>query len=114
MIGRARRLRRNTTEAERLLWDALRKDQLGWRFRRQNPIPPYVVDFACVEARLVIEADGGQHDHPGDDNIRDNALRRGGWRVLRFWNNDILENRAGIFELIVATLGPYIATEPPP
>jgi hypothetical protein len=50
MIGRARRLRRNTTEAERLLWDALRKDQLGWRFRRQHPIPPYVVDFAFVEA----------------------------------------------------------------
>jgi primosomal protein N' (replication factor Y) len=114
MIGRARRLRRNTTEAERLLWDALRKDQLGWRFRRQHPIRPYVVDFACVEARLVIEADGGQHGRPGDHNIRDNALRRGGWRVLRFWNNDILENRAGILELIVATLGPYIATESPP
>jgi very-short-patch-repair endonuclease len=114
MIGRARRLRRNTTHAERLLWDALRKDQLGWRFRRQHPIPPYVVDFACVEARLVIEADGGQHGRPGDHNIRDNALRRDGWRVLRFWNNDILENRSGVLELIAATLGPYSATEPPP
>ncbi len=114
MIGRARRLRRNTTEAERLLWDALRKEQLGWRFRRQHPIPPYVVDFACVEARLVIEADGGQHGCPGDHIIRDNALRRGGWRVLRFWNNDILENRAGVLQSIVATLGPYVATEPPP
>jgi primosomal protein N' (replication factor Y) len=114
MIGRARRLRRYTTEAERLLWDALRKDQLGWRFRRQHPIPPYVVDFACVEARLVIEADGGQHGRPGDHNVRDNALRRGGWRILRFWNNDILENRAGVLESIAVTLGPYMATEPPP
>ena len=64
MTGRARRLRRRTTDAERFLWDALRKDQLGWRFRRQHPIPPYVVDFACVEARLVIEADGGQQAAP--------------------------------------------------
>jgi very-short-patch-repair endonuclease len=112
MIGRARRLRRNTTEPERLLWDALRKDQLGWRFRRQHPLPPYVVDFACVETRLVIEADGGQYGRPGD-HIRDNALRRDGWRALRFWN-DIIENRAGVLESIAAKLGPYIATEPPP
>lgn len=78
MIGRARRLRRNTTEAERLLWDALRRDQVGWRFRRLHPIPLYVVDFACVEARLVVEADGGQHGRPGDHNTRDKTLRRGG------------------------------------
>jgi primosomal protein N' (replication factor Y) len=114
MIGRARRLRRNTTHAERLLLDALRKDQLGWRFRRQHPIPPYVVDFACVEARLVIEADGGQHGRPGDHNVRDNELRRGGWRILRFWNNDILDNRAGVLESSADALGPYVATEPPP
>jgi very-short-patch-repair endonuclease len=67
-----------------------------------------------VEARLVIEADGGQHGRPGDHNVRDNALRRGGWRILRFWNNDILENRAGVLESIAVTLGPYMATEPPP
>jgi very-short-patch-repair endonuclease len=114
MTGRARRLRRNTTEAERLLWDALCKAQLGWRFRRQHPIPPYVVVFACVEARLVIEADGGQHGRAGDHKVRDKVLRRGGWRVLRFWNNDILENRTGVLDSIAATLGPYGPTEPPP
>ena len=104
MTGRARRLRRRTTDAERLLWDALRKDQLGWRFRRQHPIPPYVVDFACVEARLVIEADGGQHGRLSDHSARDKALRRAVWRILRFWNNDIIENRAGVLETIAAAL----------
>jgi very-short-patch-repair endonuclease len=59
-------LRREMTEAERMLWAELRHDQPGWRFRRQHPIPPYIVDFACVEARLVIEADGGQHGPAGD------------------------------------------------
>jgi len=114
MIGRARRLRRNTTEAERLLWDALRKGQLGWRFRRQHPIPPYVVDFACVEAHLVIEADGGQHDRRGDHDARDKALLQCGWRTLRFWNIDVLENRDGVLETNAAALGPRIAMEPPP
>jgi very-short-patch-repair endonuclease len=92
---RARNLRRNMTDAEWALWSGLRRDQLGWRFRRQHPIPPYIVDFACLEARLVVEADGGQHALAGDHDRRDEALRRQGWRVLRFWNNDILENRAG-------------------
>src|SRR5690349_4397413 len=70
-IGRARHLRRTTTEAERLLWRRLRNDQIGWRFRRQHPTPPYIVDFACVEARVVIEADGGQHERAGDYEERD-------------------------------------------
>src|ERR1700745_1711578 len=94
IIGCARRLRRDTTQAERMLWVELRHDQLGWRFRRQHPIPPYIVDFACVEARLVIEADGGQHRRAGDQTP-DHVLRLNGWRILRFWNNDIIENRAG-------------------
>jgi very-short-patch-repair endonuclease len=119
MIGRARRLRRNTTEAERLLWDALRKDQLGWRFRRQHPIPPYVVDFACVEALVWKHASSSR---PMVDSMAALAiimlgikqLRRGGWRILRFWNNDILENCAGVLETIAAALGPHITIEPPP
>src|SRR6516164_10299732 len=94
MTGRARDLRQNMTEAERALWYGLRNDQLGWRFRRQHPIPPYIVDFACVEARLVVEADGGQHGRVGDHDARDRALREGGWQILRFWNNDIVQNRA--------------------
>jgi|SRR5580693_5798804 very-short-patch-repair endonuclease len=114
VTGRARRLGRNTTEAERLLWDALRKDQLSRRFRRQHPIPPYVVDFASVEAHLVIEADGGQHDRRGDHDARDKVLLQCGWRTLRFWNNDILENRDGVLETNAAALGPRIAMEPPP
>jgi primosomal protein N' (replication factor Y) len=96
LIGRARKLRRDMTEVERLLWHGLRRGQLGWRFRRQHPIPPYVVDFACIEARLVIEADGGQHAELGEHEQRDLDLRNKGWRVLRFWNNDILENQVGV------------------
>jgi primosomal protein N' (replication factor Y) len=113
IIGRARRLPREMTEAERMLWAELRDDQLGWRFRRPHPIPPYIVDFACVEARLVIEADGGQHG-PAGDQIRDQVLCLNGWRVLRFWNNDIIENRAGILQSIAATLGPYSESSPHP
>ena len=101
---RARDLRRDMTEVERVLWHGLRRGQLGWRFRRQHPIPPYVVDFACLEASLVVEADGGQHALAGDHELRDEALRRKGWRVLRFWNNDILENRAGVLQTIAAAL----------
>src|SRR5271168_5144692 len=93
---RARILRRRPTDAERRLWHFLRRDQLGFRFRRQFPIPPYFVDFACVEAKLVIEADGSQHALPGDHDRRDAFLTSRGWRVLRFWNNDILTNRDGV------------------
>jgi primosomal protein N' (replication factor Y) len=91
----------------------LRHDQLGWRFRRQHPIPPYIADFACVEARLVAEADGGQHERVGDHEVRDQAQRRSGWQVLRFWNNDIMENRAGVLQIILATLGPPPPKPPP-
>lgn len=114
MTGRARGLRRDTTEAERLLWQGLRNDQLGWRFRRQHPIPPYIVDFACVESRLVVEADGGQHNRGGDHDVRDAILAQGGWRVLRFWNNDILENRAGVLQVIADALGPVPESSPHP
>jgi very-short-patch-repair endonuclease len=114
MIGRARRLRRETTEAERMLWAELRHDQLGCRFRRQHPIPPYIVDFACIEARLVIEADGRQHERAGDHEMRDQALRLNGWRVLRFWNNDILQNRRGVLQTILAALGSNPTTSPHP
>ena len=114
IIGRARRLRRDTTGAERVLWDRLRNEQLGWRFRRQHPIPPYIVDFACIEAHLVVEADGGQHGRAGDHDTRDQTLRREGWRILRFWNDEIVENRTGVLQAIAAALGPLPAKEPPP
>jgi len=114
VIGRARRLRRDTTEPERMLCAELRHDQLGWRFRRQHPIPPYIVDFACIEARLIIEADGGQHERVGEHEARDQALRLNGRRVLRFWNNDIVENRAGVRQSIAAALGPHPEISPRP
>ena len=103
--NRARGLRGNMTDAEKVLWKELRDYQLGWRFRRQFPIPPYVVDFACVEASLIVEADGGQHARPGDHHRRDSELRRRGWRVLRFWNSEILGNRAGVLQTIADALG---------
>jgi very-short-patch-repair endonuclease len=111
MIGRARRLRRDRTGAEKLLWHVLRHDQRGWRFRRQHPIPPYIVDFACVAARLVVEADGGQHGRAGDHIARENTLHQGG---CPFWNNDILENREGVLQTIASTFGPHPAEKPPP
>ena len=110
----ARELRGNMTEAERVLWQELRKYRLGWRFRRQFPIPPYIVDFACVEARLIVEADGGQHARLGDHDLRNSELRRQGWRVLRFSNNDILANREAVLRTIAEMLGPPRDQNPPP
>ncbi|WP_270934057.1 endonuclease domain-containing protein [Falsiroseomonas oryzae] len=99
----ARRLRRDTTHAERTLWQALRHDALGVRFRRQHPIPPYVADFAAPRARLIVEVDGGQHGGR-DDAERDAALRAAGWHVLRFWNNEVLSNTAGVVQRIAEAL----------
>src|SRR5438067_13503237 len=112
--NQARSLRRTMTDAEQMLWRELRRKSLGWRFRRQFPIPPYIVDFACVEARLIIEADGGQHALPGDHDLRDKELRRQGWRVLRFWNNAILANRPGVLSTIADMLGPPRELTPHP
>jgi len=105
-------------DAEQVLWKELRKYGLGRRFRRQFPIPPYIVDFACVEARLIVEADGGQHARPGDHELRDRELRRQGWRILRFWNNEIPANPQGVLRTIAEAVGrprersPHI--NPPP
>ena len=110
---RARELRTNSTDTERVLWRVLRDRQLGWRFRRQFVIMPYIVDFACVEARLVVEADGGQYAKPGDHDQRDAFLERNGWRILRFWNNEIMENRDGVLQRIMEGLGPDPDTTQP-
>ena len=102
----ARDLRRDMTDAERILWRQLRKNQiLGFRFRRQHPIGPYIADFACVDARLMIEIDGGQHAQQGDyDTARTDWLSSQGYKVLRFWNNEILTNLDGVMETIVREL----------
>ena len=112
--SQARQLRGNLTIAERALWRELRQHQLGVRFRRQFPIPPYIVDFACIEARLIVEADGGQHASAAADLRRNARLSAQGWRILRFWNNDILSNRAGVLQTIAEALGTYPHPDPPP
>jgi very-short-patch-repair endonuclease len=102
----ARRLRKNPTDAERRLWLRLRQKQLGgFRFRRQVPLGPYVADFVCQSEKLVIEVDGGQHsDKIEHDERRSAWLAANGYRVLRFWNNDVLGNTEGVLETILRTL----------
>jgi len=98
----ARTLRRNLTDVERLLWRALRDKQLGGhRFRRQHPIGRYIADFACIEQKLVIELDGGQHQEQlAYDEQRTAFIQAQGWQVLRFWNNDVLNNLDGVLTTI--------------
>jgi primosomal protein N' (replication factor Y) len=96
---RARTLRGDMTPAERTLWRAIRLDALGVTFRRQHAIRPYIADFACVELRLVVEVDGGQHGDARDAE-RDATMRDAGWIVLRFWNNEVTENRDGVLQRI--------------
>ena len=104
-LAAAQRLRRELTDAERKLWSALRNRQLnGAKFRRQQPIGPFIVDFVCQECRLVVEADGGQHaDSPADER-RTSFLESKGYRVLRFWNNDIQNNLDGVTQVIANAL----------
>ncbi len=103
-LARARQLRRNATDAESLLWQLLRNRQLdGWKFRRQHPVGPYILDFYCHEAGLAVELDGSQHAEPaqaGYDAERTQALETGGIRVLRFWNNEVLKNTNAVLQEI--------------
>lgn len=104
-VSRARDLRVNATSAERRLWSVLRSRTLvGWKFRRQRPIGHYIVDFACAEARLIIEVDGGQHAENAADAARTRWLESLGWRVIRFWNPDVLKNTDGVAETILHAL----------
>ena len=99
-LERARSLRKDMTDAERKLWRCLRGGQLdGFRFRRQHPIPPYVVDFCCVEKKLIIELDGSQHGEATDAG-RTRFLESQGWRVLRFWDNDALAQTEAVVDSI--------------
>jgi very-short-patch-repair endonuclease len=104
----ARALRRNQTGAEALLWSRLKNRQLCSRkFRRQMTIEGFVVDFACVEAKLIVELDGGQHADSTDvDRARSGKLERAGYLVIRFWNDEVFQNLDGVLETIRATLEP--------
>jgi very-short-patch-repair endonuclease len=109
--GLARRLRRDSTGAELRLWNKLRSRSLdGHKFTRQQPLGRYVVDFLCRERRLVIEVDGGQHDDSPQDRLRDQWLNEHNYRVLRFWNNEVMSNIEGVLESIAGAL----RTEEPP
>jgi very-short-patch-repair endonuclease len=110
----ARRLRRQQTDVERLLWFRLRDRRLdGWKFRRQFLIDRYVVDFFCADAHLIIELDGGQHAVRTDtDAARTKILEAMGYLVLRFWNNDVMHNIDGVLEEIMTALQRF-SSEPP-
>ncbi|MCR4404259.1 MAG: endonuclease domain-containing protein [Candidatus Acetothermia bacterium] len=109
LVELARQLRRSQTEAERVLWGRLRNRQLeGVKFRRQQPIGRFIVDFASLEQDLVIEIDGGQHARePDQTNDRERAswLEQQGYRVLRFWDNEVLMNLECVLERIREALG---------
>jgi very-short-patch-repair endonuclease len=105
----ARALRKNSTDAERILWSELRDHRLnGASFRRQVPIATYIADFVCHAAKLVVELDGGQHfsdDQEAADTRRSAIIETKGFRVLRFSNHDVMTNRAGVLETIVTAIG---------
>ena len=108
LLKRARQLRREQTDAERFLWGKLRNRHFeGFRFRRQFVFGPYIVDFYCVKARLIVELDGGQHDiltNIAYDESRTRFLEEQNTRVLRFWNNDVFLKTEAILEVIYSHL----------
>ena len=101
-LQKARALRGQQTDAEKRLWSRLRRKQVaGARFRRQMPVGPYIVDFACPSARLIVEVDGGQHGSDSKpDTRRDAWFHARGWRVLRFWNNQVLAETDSVVDEI--------------
>ena len=103
----SRTLRHVMTDAEQRLWRHLRMHQMArFKFRRQHPVDGYILDFACIELMLAIELDGGQHaDAIEADTIRTQALNQAGWKVLRFWNNDVLTNTEGVLLRIYSDIG---------
>jgi len=106
----AKAFRRNLTDTERFLWKHLRARRIeGYKFRRQEPIGHYIADFVCQEARMIVEVDGGQHSvERGKDFERDRWFEEQGYKVLRFWNNEVLTNINGVLEVIRNTV-----THPP-
>jgi very-short-patch-repair endonuclease len=114
---RARRLRRDLTDAERILWSRLKGRRLGAQFRVQHPIAPYIADFACVSMKLIVEVDGATHSTPAEqahDEHRRNVLERSGWTILRVWNDDVYRNLDGVIAKIVDTLLVQRARVSPP
>lgn len=103
-------MRRELTYPETILWARLKGRKLGWQFRRQLPIGPYIADFACTQANLLIEADGETHtsdDALEYDRRRTEFLAQEGWTILRFWNREIIDNTEGVLDVIREAL--YVA-----
>ena len=102
----ALKLRRSLTDVERKLWYHLRAKRFqGFKIRRQVPIGPYIVDFLCEKSKLIIEADGGQHaERAEQDVLRTRWLEAHGYRVIRYWNNEVMQNLAGVLETILGAL----------
>ena len=108
----AKYLRRNSTDAEMHLWYYLRANRLGFKFKRQVPINNYIVDFLCYEKHLIVELDGGQHlTNQVYDLQRTVDLNKLGFQVLRFWNNDVLQETTAVLDLICKTLSPTLSRE---
>ncbi len=104
--SRARTMRRALTDAERKLWYALRDRRMqSLKFRRQAPVGPYIADFLCIEHRLIVEADGSQHGESVRDSARDAWLTRNGYKVLRFWNHEVLTAQDDVLAIIAAACG---------
>jgi very-short-patch-repair endonuclease len=102
------------TDAERKPWFALKDRRLqGAKFRRQAPVGPFIADFVCFDARLVVEVDGGQHAGSARDARRDGWFAANDFRVLRFWNNEVLSNLDGVLTSIAAQLAPVTTANPP-
>jgi lysyl-tRNA synthetase class 2 len=112
----AKRLRRQQTDAERILWFRLRGRRLaGWKFKRQVPIDRFIVDFVCADAKLIVELDGSQHAvRTRQDEERTRTLEAMGYLVLRFWNNDVMRNLEGVFQEILNTLNQQSLDPPHP
>ena len=115
----AKKLRKNMTDAEQLLWQCLRDRRLGeYKFRRQHPIGAFIVDFVCLEKRLIIEVDGGQHGKQLEADVkRSDYLREKGYRVLRFWNNEVLQETESVLSVVhsclIKNMPPHPASPPP-
>ena len=114
LLPLAKRMRREPTEAETRLWSILRAGRMdGAKFKRQEQIGDYIVDFVCFAERLIVEADGSQHVENDADQARDAWLKSQGFRILRFWNNDILRDVDAVGEAIYAALRPPLPNPSP-
>ena len=112
LIKFAKAMRHQPTNAEAIIWTALRGARLqGCKFKRQQPIGVYIVDFVCIECELVVEIDGGQHD-VSEDLARTSWLQSQGFRVLRFWNNEVIERKDDVLESIIRALREYPSPQP--